>query len=90
MDIETKIKKAVTKAKQIFCFGQYKELVNLNPTITFTLVGDELLLNGISFIYYDQLVITNKHICYMPYKGTMQVLLTYNSIDEFIEKDFML
>ena len=36
MDIETKIKKAVTKAKQIFCFGQYNELVNLNPTITFT------------------------------------------------------
>ena len=62
-------KQIVEKMRRMFCFGKYRDIMRQKANVHFTETDDGFRLDGITFDFYDRIVVTPGKIRFMPEHG---------------------
>ena len=90
MNIETQVVKVINKMRKIFCFGKYKYIMSVTPSICVVLRDGKLVLSSLSFDAWDRLILFPTRIVFRPEHGHEETLMRFDSIQDFLDKEDLL
>lgn len=83
--MENKIKQIIEKVRQMYKYiDEYKSLLSAEASIHLSEKSGEIILENITFNYYDRLIIADDCIVYVPEHGQSKKLIAYNGWDELL------
>ena len=78
------ILKVIEKVRNFYKHTKYHDIVERNAYVNLKETNGNLKFCSIEFNFYDTIYVTDNQIILKPEHGTTEVLLTFNSIEEYL------
>lgn len=82
--MEDTLDKVVCKLRKLFCFGEYREIMETKPCASLSMSKKGWKIETITFDCYDSIYATPRGVWYSPEHGRSRQLLAFESFEDFL------